>query len=643
MSRLEPDRIERRYAELVEIGHSRLPALAPRHTDHNAHDPGITLMEMLAAVAEAQLYSAGRIRRDERDAYAALLGVRPRGTRPARGLLWPDRARPDAPANTFRASTVIDGDASIHLRDNPTLQFRPVRPILWAPGELRRLALRGGSGAWKEYAALNERGVGFLPFGEAAGPNDVLVMTFETLAEHGLYPVDQALPAKTCWAIGVRVAGSHAADDDDDDDTTAASPLSAVLVTQSGRHPLPIVEDTSAGMLRTGYLLLDLSGVKGSPASFSIEWRAPRGHARAARVLHLEPNVLPVTQRSEVRDELPPASGLPGFTHQLEMPGLCFEPGIEPVRITSRDGADALVWRRCDDLATQGPEDRAFELDTATGRVRFGNGINGMRPAAGVQLSATYAVSDGDDGNVARNRLWTVAGIEGSFGSNRDAVTGGAGRSDRAAMRRKARQRFADERALVSADDIRQAAERLPLLGAARSWIVAAGMAQAQTATLRLVAMRARDDDAEPAEPPETPRWLEAVRRALAPRMPLGTRLAVVAPRYRGFSVRAAVAVTPGSDPTVVCEAVRAELVARMRLVPRRVSDTVRAPGVPVTLRDVSAWILGVPGVADVASLALIVDRRPVEVVTVAPDGLPRLDIAVSSIDPRQPTSGVRA
>ncbi len=646
MSLLEPDRIQRRYAELVELGHSRLPALAPRHTDHNAHDPGITLMELLAAVAEAQLYSAGRIRRDERDAYAALFGVRPHGARPARGLLWPDRSRPDAPANTFRASTVIDADADVHLRDNPTLQFRPRCPTLWAPGALRRLALRSAAGAWKEFTALNERGVGFLPFGEAAGTHDVLVMTFETLAQSGLFPTDGALPANTCWAIGVRVDGSPASDDNDDDSDSPAkaSPLSAVLVTDRGRRSLPIVEDTTAGMLRTGHLLLDLAGVDGSPARFSVEWRAPQGLARAARVLRLEPNVLPIVQRIGIRDELPRATGQPGFTHQLEVPGLCFEPGLEPVEITSRDGADTRAWRRCKDLAKQGPADPAFELDAANGMVRFGNGINGMRPAAGLQLSAAYAVSDGDDGNVARNRWWTVTGIEGLFGSNLDAVAGGADPSDRAAMRHTARQRFEDDRALVSADDIRQAAERLPLLGVARSWMAAIGIAQTQTGTLRLVAMRTRDADAnaEPADPPETPRWLGAIRRALAPRLPLGTRLVVIAPRYRGFAVQAKVAVIPGADPTAVCGDVRAALVERLRLVPQRVSDAVRATGVPVTLRDVTAWMLRVEGVADVASLALIVDGRPVDTVAVAADGLPRLDLDATRIEPHRPTSGVR-
>ena len=45
MSPLAPNLFERRFGDLMEIGRAKLPSLAPEWTDHNAHDPGITLME----------------------------------------------------------------------------------------------------------------------------------------------------------------------------------------------------------------------------------------------------------------------------------------------------------------------------------------------------------------------------------------------------------------------------------------------------------------------------------------------------------------------------------------------------------------------------------------------------------------------
>ena len=103
MTVLAPDLFsDRRYDDLVQIGLSRLPGIAPDWTDYNAHDPGITLMELLAAGAEAQLYSLARMRRDERVAYASMMGIEPSGTAAARGLIWPDSSDPNAPAANYR-------------------------------------------------------------------------------------------------------------------------------------------------------------------------------------------------------------------------------------------------------------------------------------------------------------------------------------------------------------------------------------------------------------------------------------------------------------------------------------------------------------------------------------------------------------
>src|SRR5260221_10819399 len=107
MTQLAPNLFQRRFQDLVEIGRAQLPSLSPEWTDQNAHDPGITLMELLAWVGEAQLYSLSRQRRDERSAYSSLLGISPTGTRAAQGLIWSDPLDLSSPAATFMRSLVI--------------------------------------------------------------------------------------------------------------------------------------------------------------------------------------------------------------------------------------------------------------------------------------------------------------------------------------------------------------------------------------------------------------------------------------------------------------------------------------------------------------------------------------------------------
>ncbi len=117
MKKLAPELSGRSYDDLMKSALSRLPGLAPGWTDYNAHDPGITLLELLAGATEAQLYALSRQRRDERRAFAALLGLKPRGPQPAEGLIWPDHrarlrrwrgtiTRPSSPKRTRFTSSI---------------------------------------------------------------------------------------------------------------------------------------------------------------------------------------------------------------------------------------------------------------------------------------------------------------------------------------------------------------------------------------------------------------------------------------------------------------------------------------------------------------------------------------------------------
>ncbi len=56
-----PDLDTRRFDDLVGEMRAMIPLLAPKWTNHNLSDPGITLLELLAWVSEANLYRANRI------------------------------------------------------------------------------------------------------------------------------------------------------------------------------------------------------------------------------------------------------------------------------------------------------------------------------------------------------------------------------------------------------------------------------------------------------------------------------------------------------------------------------------------------------------------------------------------------------
>ncbi len=404
------------------------------------------------------------------------------------------------------------------------------------------------------------------------------------------------------------------------------------MIEGTNRFSLPIVNDSSRGMMRTGALMLDMSQVKGSPKHFVIEFRAPRGLPRAPRLLRIEPNVLSIIQRSTIHDPPADASGQPDVSFELTAPGLCFEPGEQPpIRVEISDGDTLEAWTLCQRLSDQGPEDNAYEFDEAAARVLFGNGHNGRRPPAGAKVLVSYPVSDGDNGNIARNRKWTVSGIAGVFGANLDPISGGSDRLDWTGLRRDARRRAREDHPLVSSADIETAAKSLPLLEVARAWVKPLPQGAPRTEEVTLIAMRRRPASVE-AQSPETPRWLEAIRRRLAGRMLLGTRLVVVAPRYVDFAVRVQLQTERSRDPAEVEAKVREALTSKLALLPSDATAKPREPGVPVTARDVTAWIRSVDGVDDVRKVEFVVGSNLTNKIAVPSDGLPRLDLLQSTI-----------
>lgn len=68
-----PDLDDRSFSDLVEEALAMIPRYAPEWTNHNASDPGITLVELLAYVTEILLYRLNRITREHRVKYLQLL------------------------------------------------------------------------------------------------------------------------------------------------------------------------------------------------------------------------------------------------------------------------------------------------------------------------------------------------------------------------------------------------------------------------------------------------------------------------------------------------------------------------------------------------------------------------------------------
>ena len=363
-------------------------------------------MELLAWVAEAQLYSLSRLRRDERAAYAALLGLAAEGDAAARGILWADRHDPSSPVLTFARSMVLPADTVINVIGEDAPTFRPAGECCGRPAHRqarhasrrrtrhrshrherarRRHVLPLRRERWARRGAGDELRVprrGGL-FGAGAGQDKTRAVgdriSRGAASERrgcgrgrGVRHVDERARRHTARRDTGRRRSAHAAAD---------------------RRPT-----RPKALLTTGTLLLDLAGRRRLAAA--VHDRAacdPRIWRRPPRALRIEPNVIPIQQGRSIEREPHLATGEPDWSFTLDVPGLRFGPGEEPDHVSkcridrhSRVDSPAALCRPWSD-------DEKFEFDHRTGHVTFGNGVNGRIPRR-AQVLVSYAVSDGERG-----------------------------------------------------------------------------------------------------------------------------------------------------------------------------------------------------------------------------------------------------
>ncbi len=102
-----PNLDTRTWADLVAEARALIPRYAGAWTDHNIHDPGITVIELLAWLVEQQIYRVNRVPAAHRRKFLSLAGVVPAAPRPARvALACPvaDEAEHDLPAGVVIAA-----------------------------------------------------------------------------------------------------------------------------------------------------------------------------------------------------------------------------------------------------------------------------------------------------------------------------------------------------------------------------------------------------------------------------------------------------------------------------------------------------------------------------------------------------------
>lgn len=627
------------YAELTEIGRSLIPPNAPSWTDHNAHDPGIMLMELLAAIADRQVYALSRTRRDERSAYARLMGVTESRPNPATGLVWPAVERADSPTQPapWPHGTVVDPDSSIRAALPDAPEFRVDRPICLTTCKL--VGVRAiGAASTQDLTQLNRGGeAGYFPFGAAPDAAARLELDFA----HGDGQAAAQAVGTTALSIGVRAVGERLGS------AAGRTALIATLEDAAGEREIDVIDDSTAAFTRSGAILLaiDASTIAVDDA-FTLRFACPGGAWLAVpRVAKIAVNVLPVIQKQD--------TGWVAFAQALGIPDeelqsaavdggslvADFAAAVDAIGVQVSEDGRSVDWTERSNFRDSGPNDRHFVIDRRTSTVRSGNGVNGRRFPARAQVLVRLVASRGARGNLAAGQDWTVRGILGPFGTNLDAMQGGADAATELDLQIRARAKLRGARPLVSSSDLEEAAGKVEGVARAEELAPDATRVRRLRGERRLVVVRRRETNEIGLEMLEPRAWLRDVRRALAPRLPMGQGLEVLAPRYVPLRVRATLRAAPRVAIECVEQAVRRALLERFAILPA----VGRAPwplGRDVSRTAISGWLRKVDGVARVLDVALSSDGAVggAPEIAIPRDGLPDYrfvdgDIRVESAD----------
>jgi len=167
-----PNLDDRRWIDLVEEGRSLIPFYAPEWTDHNIHDPGITILELFAAIAEMDIYQLNRIPRERKLKFLAVIGVHPLPPRSSRTVMrfaLPDSVLPFA----LPASVEFEGK-DLH---GQRTRFRSLEPLTLIANQIAAIQVKEEN-RFHDLTARWQRGEVIQLLGENPSPGATLYLGF---------------------------------------------------------------------------------------------------------------------------------------------------------------------------------------------------------------------------------------------------------------------------------------------------------------------------------------------------------------------------------------------------------------------------------------------------------------------------------
>lgn len=567
------------YDELVSEARRSLPALAPGWTDYNAHDPGITLIELFAWLVEGASYRLDNIPDESYRAFLRLAGVVPHPAQVAESLLV---FQPTAAAQSMSNGILVRSQDG-----NVTFQ---TMSALFVTGAQLQMVVNGAGGNIEDVSLRNvPTGAMFLPFGLKPQPGDALYLGFD----HPLAPADSILSlglwtgnalkdqtTRTALAAEQKSVEDQAKrlcpdglppNQPDWRQHYGARTVWEYYADTKQWQPLQEVVDETRALTLTGTMRFKAPApdrhapggvvLPGSVGHYFIRCRLERGtYDCPPRLAYVAVNAVVARHAVDMPPQTFRSTGRAGQRFDLtQKPVVSDLPDSLTLTVKLNGVADgewhaALAWDGV------GPHDRICIVLPDEGALVFGDGRIGRVPPVGAEISMAGQTGGGASGNVAAGELEQVASSQPPVKVKQPfRASGGTEAETLNEAKARAVRDFATSTRAVTVQDFESLALATPGVPLVRAHAIsdyhpAMHCIPVSGSTTVVVLPPCPEERPEPTEA-----LLKTVQRYLERRRVLTSEIHVVGPTYTTVAVSARLRARPEVDrPTLIREARRA-------------------------------------------------------------------------------------
>jgi predicted phage baseplate assembly protein len=561
---------DRRFQDFVDDAKRLVQRRCPEWTDHNVGDPGVTLIEAFAMMADQLTYRLNRVPDRNYLRFLELIGVRLFPATAARVPVTFWLSAPQDRPVLIPAATEV---ATRRETGHDPVGFTTLEPLTVVPVELTELRSAGADGAVTDHADALAAGQAVPCFSRVPVLDDTI-----------LFGLTEAAPSN---ALALRVECSIEGIGVDPD----APPVVFEAWTGEGWTGCDVDHDDTGGFNRPGDIVLHL------PSSHTVHligglragWvRARVVPPRTGRTAYSNsPTITKISaftiggtswaiQAEQVHNEVVgQTEGTPGERLPVSRTPVLPDQGECVLEVSDPDDPDGgwQEWTRVQDFAESSSGDRHFVLDGAIGEVELGPCVRledgslrqyGAVPGRGSMVRLrSYCTGGGSRGNVKPQMisvLKTSIPYVSRVGNRRPAAGGRDAETIDNAKLRGPLQLRTRQRAVTAEDYEYLARQAAP--EAARVRCVPASSPE-EAGLVRLLVVPSLGADVgrvrfDALTPPES--TLRSIAGALEERRVLGARVVVEPPVYQGLTVVAVVRARREAEPEKLREEALATL-----------------------------------------------------------------------------------